>query len=67
MLSDWASEWVKHHTYGWVELRCSQGSCFGVLAAHRVCFSLAMFHLIMAFLVSGVQDSRHPRASIQNG
>src|SRR5262245_12636657 len=67
MLSDWASEGVKHRTYGWVDLKCPQGPCFGVLAVHRACFALSMFHLIMAFLVSGVQNSRQPRAAIQNG
>lgn len=37
------------------------------LQVHRICFALALFHLILSSALVGVQDTRDKRAAIQNG
>lgn len=37
------------------------------LQVHRICFALALFHLIHSLLLIGVKDTRTKRAAIQNG
>lgn len=39
----------------------------GYLAVYRLCFALAAFFFIMAFIMIGVKSSRDHRAGIQNG
>lgn len=34
---------------------------------HRICFALALFHMILSVLLIGVKDTRTKRAAIQNG
>ena len=34
---------------------------------HRFCFALAMFHLILAASLIGVQSTKDKRAALQNG
>jgi hypothetical protein len=46
---------------------CEEGKCYGVLAVHRVCFALALFHAILSLSLVGVKESRDKRAAIQNG
>ncbi|KAJ1911221.1 Membrane protein tms1 [Mycoemilia scoparia] len=67
MTTNWAIEKVKHISWGIINLKCEQDTCYGVLAVHRICFALSLWHLILMFVVWGVSDSRHPRAKIQNG
>ncbi|GAA6008316.1 hypothetical protein JCM10207_000083 [Rhodosporidiobolus poonsookiae] len=67
MLSDWAIKLLENYSAGWVKMRCGDGECYGVLAVHRICFALALFHLILSLLLIGVKDTRTKRASIQNG
>jgi len=42
-------------------------SCIGSLAAIRVAFALALFHLILAVVMIGVRSSKDPRSVIQDG
>ncbi|GAA6038803.1 hypothetical protein JCM8097_002899 [Rhodosporidiobolus ruineniae] len=67
MLSDWAIKLLEQYSAGWVKMKCGDGECYGVLAVHRICFALALFHLIHALLLIGVKDTRTKRAAIQNG
>jgi len=52
---------------GYIQVDCAGGKCYGVLAAHRVCFSLALFHLILNTFLIGVENTQAKRAAIQNG
>ncbi|KWU41147.1 putative membrane protein [Rhodotorula sp. JG-1b] len=65
MLSDWAIRHLARYAYDWIKLDCNK--CYGVLAVHRICFALAMFHLALSLLLIGVKDTRTKRAAIQNG
>ncbi|SAM02048.1 hypothetical protein [Absidia glauca] len=67
MLSDWAIKQLQHLTLDYLKLDCAEGSCYGVIAVHRVCFALVLFHTILGLLLLGVNDSRQKRAAIQNG
>ncbi|KAJ1927210.1 Membrane protein tms1 [Tieghemiomyces parasiticus] len=67
MMTDWAVNRLKEWTHGYLYLDCPSGTCYGVLAVHRWCFALAMFHLVNGLLVLGVDSSKHPRAALQNG
>ncbi|GAA5876336.1 hypothetical protein JCM8547_008887 [Rhodosporidiobolus lusitaniae] len=67
MLSDWAIKLLEQYSAGWVKMSCGGGQCYGVLAVHRICFALALFHLIHSLLLIGVKDTRTKRAAIQNG
>ncbi|GBC00799.1 hypothetical protein RclHR1_03980015 [Rhizophagus clarus] len=68
MLSDWAIKQLEKMTYDYLHLKCKDdGSCYGVLAVHRICFALSLFHFFLGLLVVGVNDTRDKRASIQNG
>lgn len=67
MLSDWAINLVAHYSYDWIKMDCTAGKCYGVLAVHRVCFALALFHSALSLLLIGVKDTRTKRAAIQNG
>lgn len=46
---------------------CTNDKCYGVLAVHRVCFALSLFHTILSVSLVGVRDTRDKRAAIQNG
>ncbi|CAG8440415.1 5078_t:CDS:10 [Ambispora leptoticha] len=67
MLSDWAIKKLESITYEYLKLNCPEGTCYGVLAVHRICFALSLFHFLLGILVTGVYDTRDKRASIQNG
>lgn len=54
-------------SFDYLKLQCPDGLCYGMLAVHRVCFALTLFHIIMACALVGVNHSRDPRAQIQNG
>lgn len=64
--SDWASKKFEEWSYGYLKLHCGEGPCYGLLAIHRICFALTLFHLILSASVYGVDNTSHPRASIQN-
>ncbi|GAA5957925.1 hypothetical protein JCM3765_006207 [Sporobolomyces pararoseus] len=67
MLSDWAIKKIEKWSYDWIKMNCQDGKCYGVLAVHRICFALALFHMILSLLLVGVKDTRTKRAAIQNG
>ncbi|GAA5982327.1 hypothetical protein JCM10908_006600 [Rhodotorula pacifica] len=67
MLSDWAIKQIAKYSYDWIKMDCNEGKCYGVLAVHRICFALAMFHAVLSLLLIGVKDTRTKRAAIQNG
>jgi len=48
-------------------INCPDGPCYGWVAVHRINFALGIFHVIMGVLLLGVNSSKNPRASIQNG
>lgn len=59
---------IESATYRYVQVRCvEQATCVGVLAVHRITLALVLFHLALALLLADVHDSRHPRATLQNG
>ncbi|ORZ24404.1 serine incorporator/TMS membrane protein [Absidia repens] len=67
MLSDWAIKQLQHLTLDYLKLECSERTCYGIIAVHRVCFALVLFHSILGVLLIGVHDSRQKRAALQNG
>ncbi|KAJ6134877.1 hypothetical protein N7512_000037 [Penicillium capsulatum] len=67
MLTPWALKKLQHLTLDYMEIRCDGKECHGWVAVHRINFGLALFHLILAFLLLGVKTSRDSRAAIQNG
>ncbi|CAG8605800.1 8191_t:CDS:2 [Diversispora eburnea] len=67
MLTDWAIKQLENISYGYLKLNCEEGTCYGVLAVHRICFAFSFFHFILGLLVLKVNDTRDKRASIQNG
>ncbi|CAI2164022.1 5805_t:CDS:2 [Funneliformis geosporum] len=67
MMSDWVAKKLEKKMHSTLHLNCPEGSCFGVLTVHRICFALSLFHFILGVLVLGVRDTRNPRFEIQNG
>ncbi|KAJ1961082.1 Membrane protein tms1 [Dispira parvispora] len=67
MMTDWAVGRLKEWTHGYLYLNCPSGKCYGILAVHRWCFALSIFHVILGALLIGVDHSKHPRAALQNG
>ncbi|KAK4048636.1 Membrane protein tms1 [Microbotryomycetes sp. JL201] len=67
MLTDWAIKAISKWSYDYIKMNCPEGKCYGVLAVHRICFALALFHAILAVTLIGVKDTRTKRAAIQNG
>lgn len=67
MLTPWAIHKLQHLTLDYMEIKCPDGDCYGWVAVHRINFALGIFHIIMAFLLLGVNSSKNPRANIQNG
>ncbi|KAG8950289.1 hypothetical protein FRC03_012916 [Tulasnella sp. 419] len=60
---------LEEWTYGYLTMDCDgdDGKCYGLLAVHRICFALALFHVILSVALIGVKDTRSKRAAIQNG
>jgi len=58
---------IEKWSYDYIKMDCEEGKCYGVLAVHRVCFALSLFHIILSFSLLGVRDTRDKRAAIQNG
>jgi hypothetical protein len=67
MLTPWAINKLQKLTFDYMKISCPEGECYGWVAVHRINFALGIFHIIMAFLLLGVNSSKNPRASIQNG
>lgn len=67
MLTPWAIEKLQHLTLDAIQIHCPTGQCHGWLAVHRINFALGLFHLIFAGLLFGVNNTKNPRAALQNG
>ncbi|RKP12572.1 serine incorporator/TMS membrane protein [Piptocephalis cylindrospora] len=67
MLTDWAiRKFEDTFLHGYWHLNCEEGLCYGVLAVHRLCLALALFHLLLAGLLVGIHSTRQPRSTLQN-
>jgi len=60
-------ELIEKWSYDYIKMDCEEGKCYGVLAVHRVCFALVLFHVLLSISLIGVRDTRDKRAAIQNG
>jgi len=58
---------IEKWSYDYIKMDCSNDKCYGVLAVHRVCFALSLFHAILSLSLVGVRDTRDKRAAVQNG
>jgi len=67
MRTDFAIKQLQKWSYDYIKMDCESGKCYGVLAVHRICFALALFHAILSASLVGVQNTRTKRAAIQNG
>ncbi|KAM3077142.1 Membrane protein tms1 [Clarireedia jacksonii] len=67
MLTPWAINKLQGLTLDYMKISCPEGECYGWVAVHRINFALGIFHIITASLLIGVNSSKNPRASIQNG
>ncbi|OBZ72638.1 Membrane protein TMS1 [Grifola frondosa] len=60
-------EQIEKMSHGYLKMDCEGDKCYGVLAVHRICFALALFHAILSASLIGVKDTKDNRAAIQNG
>jgi len=67
MKTPFAIRQIEKLTYDYIKIDCPSGGCYGILAVHRICFALALFHGLIGASLIGVQDTRTKRAAIQNG
>ncbi|KAL7419830.1 Membrane protein tms1 [Cryptotrichosporon argae] len=65
--TDIAIKQLEKLSWDWIKMDCSGGKCYGLLAVHRFCFALALFHLLLSALLVGVRSTKTSRAAIQNG
>ena len=67
MKTPMAIKLIEKWSYDYIKMDCTNDKCYGVLAVHRVCFALALFHAILSLSLVDVRDTRDKRAAIQNG
>lgn len=67
LLTDWAIKKLQGVLLDYVTIDCGGAGCFGYAAVHRLGFALGLFHLVMTFLLVGVNNSKDKRAPLQNG
>jgi len=67
MKTPMAIKLIEKWSYDYIKMDCSNDKCYGVLAVHRVCFALTLFHAILSASLIGVRDTRDKRAALQNG
>jgi len=67
MRTGWAISLIQKWSYDYIKMDCAGDKCYGVLAVHRICFALTLFHAILSISLVGVKDTRDKRAAIQNG
>ena len=68
MKTDAFIQLIKKWSMDYIKMDCAEdGKCYGVLAVHRICFALSLFHLIFSSLLVGVKTTKESRAEIQNG
>ncbi|TFK21187.1 TMS membrane protein/tumor differentially expressed protein [Coprinopsis marcescibilis] len=67
MKTDAVAKLIKKWSMDYIKMNCAEGQCYGVLAVHRICFALSLFHLILSAFLIGVKNTKEKRAEIQNG
>ncbi|KIM39718.1 hypothetical protein M413DRAFT_446621 [Hebeloma cylindrosporum] len=67
MKTDMAIKLIEKWSFDYIKMECAGEKCYGVLAVHRICFALALYHFILSSLLINVRDTRDKRAAIQNG
>lgn len=67
MLTPFAIKKLESWSYDYIKMSCPEDTCYGVLAVHRICFALTLFHVILALLLLKVRNTRQKMAVIQNG
>jgi len=67
MKTPFAIKQIEKWSYDYIKMDCDGGKCYGVLAVHRICFALCLFHAILGLSLIGVKDTRDKRAALQNG
>ncbi|KII84434.1 hypothetical protein PLICRDRAFT_701975 [Plicaturopsis crispa FD-325 SS-3] len=67
MKTRFAIRQIEKWSYDYIKMDCDGDKCYGVLAIHRICFALALFHALLSLSLIGVKDTRDKRAAIQNG
>ncbi|CAA7265559.1 unnamed protein product [Cyclocybe aegerita] len=67
MKTDAAIKLIEKWSFDYIKMECAGEKCYGVLAVHRICFALALYHLLLSATLVGVQDTRNKRAALQNG
>ncbi|TFK40055.1 TMS membrane protein tumor differentially expressed protein [Crucibulum laeve] len=67
MKTDFAIQQIRKWSLDYIKMDCEGEKCYGVLAVHRICFALALFHFILSAALVGIKDTRDKRAAIQNG
>lgn len=67
LLTPWAIHKLEHLALDYFPVNCLGEQCYGFAAVHRMNFALGVFHFVLAVVLIGVNDSKHPRAAIQNG
>lgn len=67
MRSDAVVKLIEKWSYDYIKMDCADDKCYGVLAVHRICFALSLFHFMLSLSLINVQDTRDKRAAIQNG
>ncbi|PAV16116.1 TMS membrane tumor differentially [Pyrrhoderma noxium] len=67
MRSRFAINLIEKWSYDYIKMDCEDGKCYGVLAVHRICFALSLFHVLLGASLIGVKDTRDKRSAIQNG
>ncbi|EAU85557.1 membrane protein [Coprinopsis cinerea okayama7 len=68
MKTDAVVKLIKKWSMDYIKMDCEEeGKCFGVLAVHRICFALSLFHLILSALLVGIKSTKEKRSEIQNG
>ena len=65
--TDIAIRQLEKLSWDWIKMDCSGGKCYGLLAVHRFCFALALFHSALSAILIGVHSTKSKRAAIQNG
>ncbi|TFY81903.1 hypothetical protein EWM64_g2106 [Hericium alpestre] len=58
---------IEKWSYDYIKMDCEGDKCYGVLAVHRICFALSLFHALLSLALIGVKDTKDKRAAIQNG
>jgi hypothetical protein len=67
MKTPWAINKIEKWSYDYIKMECAGDKCYGVLAVHRICFALSLFHSILSLSLIGVKNTKDKRAAIQNG